>query len=250
MNFILTLSVVSQLAGCRSSESTKISALGFSESAKAAFALYDDGQFKKAIPLLEREIKEAEAQGVSKEALSKYQLKVADCYYSIQEYEKALDAVEQAIKNSGLTGKLELSDYLKLKSRVLYKMKRFKEAEKTAQRLLKIQESRLGADSFELIETLNLIIAASCAEDRCADTEPLILRQLALREKHLGNEHEHVAASLGMLAELKEKKGELKEAEKLYRKALQIRRKSSPHLVESSEKNILRIELKRLKMQQ
>lgn len=213
---------------------------------KLAQASFDNGNYDDAIKRLESEL--ASREKASSIALCEYQYLLAKSYLYIDKPEKALllseRATELARKRWGESPKVV--PYIKLNIRILYKQKKFKESQARASELLSFQEKTLGKDSRELIDTLNLVIAAACAEDRCADTEPLLQRQLKLRQEYLGEKHEHVAASYGQLAEIEEKKGHFDKAERLYNKALEIRQEVAPQLVESTQKNLVRLKLKRL----
>ncbi len=125
-----------------------------------------------------------------------------------------------------------------------YQSKHFDKANQMALKLLKEQEARLGGNSPQLIETLNLVIASACAGKKCADTTPWLLQLLELRKKVLGPEHPHVAVTLAMLGENAEMKGDLKKARQYYEKALSIRMKEEPSLVEATKKNLERIDKK------
>ena len=58
------------------------------------------------------------------------------------------------------------------------------------------------------------------------EAEPLYKRSLAIREKALGKDHPHVAASLNNLAGLYQAQGKYVEAEALYERSLAIREKA------------------------
>ncbi len=64
------------------------------------------------------------------------------------------------------------------------------------------------------------------AQVRYAEAEPLLQRALAIRERALGPEHPHVAASLNNLAVLYDTQGRYAEAEPLYQRSLAIREKA------------------------
>ena len=125
-----------------------------------------------------------------------------------------------------------------------YQIKHFDKANEMAKKLLRRQEASEGKNSPYLIETLNLVIASACAGNKCADTTPCLLRLLELRKKVLGPDHPHVAVTLAMLGENAEMKGDLAKAKHYFEKALAIRVKVEPALVEPTRKNIVRIESK------
>ncbi len=125
-----------------------------------------------------------------------------------------------------------------------YQTRHFDKANEMAQKLLKRQVISEGKDSPYLIETLNLVIASACAGKKCADTTPWLLQLLELRKKVLGPDHSHVAVTLAMLGENAEMKGELAKSKQYFEKALAIRVKVEPALVEPTRKNLVRIESK------
>lgn len=125
-----------------------------------------------------------------------------------------------------------------------YQSKNFDKANEMALKLLKEQEIENGKDSPKLIETLNLVIASACAGKKCADTTPWLLQLLELRKKVLGPQHPHVAVTLAMLGENAELKGDLKKARQYYEKALLIRTKVEPSLVDATKQNLVRIDKK------
>ncbi len=131
--------------------------------------------------------------------------------------------------------------------RTLYRAKKFSQAHKLALQLLQLQEKSEGKDSPALIETLNLVIASACAQDRCKDTTPWLVRQLELRKKNLGENHPHVAVSLCLLGENAESKGNWLKAEQYYQSALELRKKIEPALVEATGRNLDRVNRKRAK---
>lgn len=212
---------------------------------------YENGDYEKSIAGFKSGIEKSRSEGVSGDRLIEFRVKLAESYLAEGKRDEAMAVVDEGLAQFDEANlsreRFLLSSPLRLlRVRILYKGKKFKEAQGAAADLLKLQERYLGSDSRELIETLNLGIASACAEDRCADTRPMILRQLTLKEKYLGKDHEHVASSLAQLAELEEQAGNFDEAEKLFKRVLAIRTKSAPELVESTRKNLVRLELKRM----
>lgn len=159
-------------------------------------------------------------------------------------------AIDNAIGDAALRDgpdSIQLLLAVRESARLYYKDKDLANAEKAAKWALLLEKVNFGEDSEESIETLNIAIAAACAQDRCADTTPLLEQQLLIRRKHLGNDHPHVAVSLSLLGEAAEKKGDFKLALKYFEDALSIRKKKEPQLVALTEKNLERIRQKQAK---
>lgn len=213
-----------------------------------AIELYENGNYEEAENSFKDALARAGQSGASAEVLAPYRLAEAKSLLAASRLDSASQVLEEALQSARARwGESEkLYPYYMTRIRILYKGKKFEESQKEALELLGRQEKRLGKDSRVLIETLNLVIAAACAEDRCADTRPYLERQLRLRRKYLGDSHEHVAASLAQLAEIEEQSGNLDRAEELYTEVIKIREKSAPHLLESSRTNLTRIKLKRM----
>jgi tetratricopeptide (TPR) repeat protein len=84
-------------------------------------------------------------------------------------------------------------------------------------------------DSIELAIALSRIANLYQDQGSYAEAEPLYLRSLKIREKHLGEEHPDTSTSLNNIAELYRSMGRYKEAEPLYLRSLKI---SEKHLGE------------------
>lgn len=209
----------------------------------------DRGQTEQATLCLASGLEQAVKEGIPEKDLGRYRLLLTRCY-TVQgkiaeadaESSRALDSARKLYARESP----ELLPYLLARSRVAYRKGDFAQSRSRALEALSIQEKSHGKESQDQIETINLIVSAACADDRCADTEPYVKRQLALRRKYLGADHPHVASSLCLLGELAEKKNQLEEAEKYFSEALAIREKTARELVEGTRKNLVRLHLKKL----
>jgi CHAT domain-containing protein/Tfp pilus assembly protein PilF len=128
---------------------------------------------------------------------------------------------------------------------------KYAEAQQAARRILDLRKRVQGTDHWEtadarrLLQTLEKISAlpadaqAELTEDakrdgqvfqlfqqgRYADAVPLLKRSVAVRRRHLGEEHSETLKAVNDLAFFLSKSGRYAEAEPLFRKALAIRRK-------------------------
>lgn len=209
----------------------------------------DSGQTEQATLSLASGLEQAAKEGIPEKDLGRYRLLLTRCYTVQGKIDEAdaesSRALESARKSYGKESP-ELLPFLLARSRVAYRKGDFAQSRSRALEALSIQEKSQGKESKDEIETINLIVSAACADDRCADTQPYIERQLALRRRFLGADHPHVASSLCLLGELAEKKNQLEEAEKYFSEALAIREKSAKELVEGTRKNLVRLHLKKL----
>ncbi|MGD9681858.1 MAG: tetratricopeptide repeat protein [Candidatus Obscuribacterales bacterium] len=209
----------------------------------------DEGQTEQAALSLSSGLEQAAKEGAPEKGLGRYRLLLTRCYIvqgKIDEADRESSLAFQSAQKLYGKESPELVPYLLARSRVAYRKGDFAQSRNRALDALSIQEKSQGKESKDQIDTIDLIVSAACADDRCADTEPYLERQLALRKKFLGEDHPHVASSLCLLGELAEKKNQLEEAEKYYSEALAIREKSAKELVESTRKNLVRLHLKKL----
>ena len=104
-------------------------------------------------------------------------------------------------------------------------MNRFDEAQSRFERVLAIQERRLGADHPQVATALNNLAGIYNAQGRLAETEPLYQRSLVLLERHFGAEHPKVATTLANLADLYWVQKRPREALRTMRQATAILRR-------------------------
>ncbi len=153
----------------------------------------------------------------------------------------AVDAAIEAGQSGGGKNSEQLIPIYKESANQFYRKKQFVESQAAAKEALRLERLCCEPGSLHLIDSLNRVISATCAQDRCADTAPYLEEQLEIRRKHFGPTHSHVAVSLCLLAEVDEKKMKWKDAESKYLQALEIRRKVEPQLVSQTEKNLVRV---------
>lgn len=99
---------------------------------------------------------------------------------------------------------------------------RYAEAELLYQRLLHIQEQRLGPEHFEMAYSLNNLADLYHQQGKYAEAEPLYWRALHIFEQWLGPEHPQVTDPINNLANLYRDQGKYAEAKPLYWRALSI----------------------------
>ena len=108
----------------------------------------------------------------------------------------------------------------------LFAAGKFAEAVPLSQRVLAINESRLGANHPIVANSLFNLASLYVNQGRYADAEPLYTRALAIYEKVHGPTHASVADALDSLATLYNYQGRYGDAEGLYRRSLTIRVKA------------------------
>jgi len=84
----------------------------------------------------------------------------------------------------------------------LQKAGQYSKAIPVAEKILAIQQSRLGPDDLSLATWLSNLGELYRNQGRYADAEPVLRRSLAIREKVLGQDHLDVGQSLNNLAML------------------------------------------------
>lgn len=82
-----------------------------------------------------------------------------------------------------------------------------------------------GPESPEVTATRDNLAAVYRAQGKLAEAEPLMRRNLEVRENTFGPEHPKVCIAVGGLAALYRDQGKLLEAEECFRRSLQIKRK-------------------------
>jgi len=200
--------------------------------------------YKAASELFESAIHQAMTRGVSGVRVAPVYLANAQAEIELGNLQEAtflLDgAIREAQKDGGKNSE-QLIPIYKERWKLFYRQKKFVDAQREAKEALRLERNCCEPGSERLLDSLNLVIASACAQDRCADTGPYLEEQLQIRREHLGKEHPHVAVSLCLLGELAEKKQQWKEAEARYIEALAIRKKAEPQLVAQTEKNLTRV---------
>ena len=201
------------------------------------------GAYSDAKRFLSQGLKEATDKRVDGVLLAPIYLDLSEVNQELSDAEGARTAVDAAIASakSGGDNSEQLIPLYKQSAKLFYRKKDFSNSQIAAQEALRLERECCDPKSEKLLDGLNLCISAACAQDRCADTGPLLLEQLEIRREHFGPNHPHVAVSLCLLGELAEKKGRWKEAERRYEEALAIRRKTEPALVTQTEKNLTRV---------
>ena len=122
---------------------------------------------------------------------------------------------------------------------------RHTEAAAQYQRILAMEEKRVGTESLELVRPLQKLALSYEAGRNYSEALPLYQRVLAIHEKHLGSTSIEVADSQVNLAQCYEKQRQYRKAERLYLRALAIREKSGNGLfndrVAASQERLARL---------
>jgi len=202
------------------------------------------GNIEKARELFQKGIDKGKSAGANGVQLAPVYLDLSRAELLANNDQAARTAVDAALQ-SALAGGGKDSEQLipiyKESASQFYGKKQFVESLAAAKEALRLERNCCEPGSDKLLDSLNRVIAATCAQDRCADTAPYLQEQLEIRQKRLGPNHPHVAVSLCLLAEVDEKKGKWKEAETKYLQALEIRKKVEPQLLSQTEKNLVRV---------
>jgi tetratricopeptide (TPR) repeat protein len=152
-------------------------------------------------------------------------LKLANAYYDLGQYQKAIEHAKQALQ---LANKILDQDHpdmaASLNSLGLYytAQGRYAEAETLHQRALQIIETALGPHHTHVATSLNNLALLNVIQGKYAEAESLFRRSLEIREKVLGTDHPDVANSFNNLAGLYDNQGKYDKAELLYQRTLQI----------------------------
>ncbi|HMO22119.1 MAG TPA: hypothetical protein PKC98_14275, partial [Candidatus Melainabacteria bacterium] len=113
---------------------------------------FEDGEYEKAIAGFKSGIEKLRAQGVSGDRLVSYRVKLAEAYLAEGKSDEALAVVDEDLARLSQADQsrerfLLFSPLRLLRVRILYKGKKFKEAQVAAKDLLELQERYLGSDS-------------------------------------------------------------------------------------------------------
>ena len=240
VSVVAAVLVVSFLSGCTAKTD---SVADWQSALRSGRLALQEGEYEKAKQFLSMGLAEANSKKIDGVVTAPAYLDLAKTYERLNEPVAARTAVDAALlaANSGGKNNEQLIPIYKESAKLFYRKKDFVNSQVAAHEALRMERDCCDSKSEKLLDSLNLCIAAACAQDRCADTGPLLLEQLEIRRQHLGPNHPHVAVSLCLLGELAEKKGQWKEAENRYIEALAIRKKSEPGLVTRTEENLTRV---------
>lgn len=213
------------------------------ETANDAHLAAQSGDYERTRQEFEIAIQDARSSGADPVQLAPLYFEKARAEIELKQTapaERSLDAAVEAALGGGKDNE-QLIPIYKERWKLLYRQKQFARAQTDAKEVLRLQRNCCEPGSEGLLDALNLVIASACAQDRCADTSAYLKEQLDIRRAHLGKEHPHVAVSLCLLGELAEKQQHWQEAAKLYGEALDIRKRSEPGLVASTERILSRV---------
>src|SRR5579883_468054 len=164
--------------------------------------------YKESRKLYEQAIEQAKSSGVADLELNSAYIELARVCQLEGDHETARNVIDAALERSRKTcgeNSPRLASLLRASAELHYKQHDLEQAEAQARQLLTIEKSEPDPDKMALIDTINLIISAACARDRCIDTEPLVKEQLELRRQLYGSEHPQVAVSFALMGEIAEK---------------------------------------------
>ena len=189
------------------------------------------GDFKQAEALLNKAINlDTEAAKQVKQIKEARLLSAATSMSEIGElkeiqldYKEAVSYYRQASELVPKGKNLILAIYLSKWGGASYKSGKYKEAEKSVTRSLKIYEKALGPDHPRVAISMNDLAVLYRAQGRYAEAEPLYRRSLEILKKTLGPDHPHVATALSNLAFLYQAQGKYSESELFCKSALKIR---------------------------
>jgi esterase/lipase superfamily enzyme/Tfp pilus assembly protein PilF len=108
----------------------------------------------------------------------------------------------------------------------LYQAGNYAEAERNAERAVRLAEGKFGPDHPNVGVALNNLGQLYRAEGRYSEAEPFFKRALAITEKALGPDHPNVGAALTNLGQLYRAEGRYDEAQLLFKRALAIDEKA------------------------
>ncbi|WP_437667284.1 tetratricopeptide repeat protein [Sorangium sp. So ce1182] len=193
-------------------------------------ALYDQGHFDAAIPLVERALGIQEKVLGSEHPLVARSLNdLAALYAAKGDHARAEPLYQRAL---GIQEKVLAKDHPLVATSLnnlaeLYRTKGdYARAETLYRRAIGIQEKALGSGHPDVATSLNNLALLYDAKGDYARAETLYQRALGILEKALGSEHPDVATSLNNLAELYRAKGDYARAETLSQRALGILEKA------------------------
>jgi tetratricopeptide (TPR) repeat protein len=130
-------------------------------------------------------------------------------------------------------------------ARVLFRQKRYDEAEPLARWALAVRESIPGTRSEALIQNLVLLAQIHRAQRRYSEAQSQLERAVAVQVKAVGAGHSDIAPTLEELAELYAEQGHLAEAATHYHHALAIRDANHEKNVKNAEEMERRLTLLR-----
>ena len=120
-------------------------------------------------------------------------------------------------------------------ARVLYRQKRFDEAEPLARWALSVREREPGKRAKPLCENLELLARIQRARNHDAEAEPILKRLSEIQIKELGPDHNDLVSTFEALANVYSSQGKIAEAEPAFRRALALREVNSAENLKQAE---------------
>ena len=134
-------------------------------------------------------------------------------------------SIEQ--QQSSVTQELSDATKLQIESVKLYKEGKFEEALPLAKRVLKIREKLLPGNDPLLADSLGNVAMLYLARKKFADADSLLQRSLGIYEQTPGTNALVLAKTLESLGHVRLFKGDIREAERYYLRALSVKEKAS-----------------------
>jgi tetratricopeptide (TPR) repeat protein len=137
-------------------------------------------------------------------------------------YPRAEKLLKQSLKDAKNFKETDprLSQSLDDLAEVYVRQKKFADATPLYVRVLKIEETKHGKNSVELIKPLNNVVRVTCAGGECYDTIPYLKRLLSIRQKAFGLNSRDVPVTLLLIGEAYEKRNKFDEAIAYFKQAI------------------------------
>jgi serine/threonine protein kinase/tetratricopeptide (TPR) repeat protein len=191
--------------------------------------LEDRGTYDKAIPVLEEAVRlhtEA-AAGATTPDLAAAVSELANTHFYAGHLEQSDSLNRRALAmHQQLYGDRHplVSDDLINLGAVQFEQGRYVEAERFYRQGLEITQAWYGKDHFKTAANLTMLARALNHQKRYVEAVELLQQSLAIRERVYGNEHPLVASSINELGTIALGQGKFDDAERHYRRMVQIYR--------------------------
>ncbi len=195
-----------------------------------AIALFNQGQYREAMPLIEQalEIRERDSGADSLQTAATLH-ELGRLYTAMVVREKAESALRRALalreKHLG-PDHPDTARTLGLLADYYRKVGQLKEAEPLFVRAVEVLEASLSTDAPDLVDVLTNWSKFYRDTGKYPEAESRALRAVAIGEKEWGPEHPKVAKARNELGELNRYKGKNADAEMIYQRSLAVQEKT------------------------